>query len=73
MLRNLIVRVGNGTKTHFGYSREIRGREITFLSCGTKSLKGLSVLGVFSLDSYQVEGNTCEKCLQSAKQEQAGN
>jgi hypothetical protein len=59
MSEKITVQVGNATKLHFAKQFELRGRIITTLGCGSKSLSGLRVVETTQIDRF----GYCEKCL----------
>jgi hypothetical protein len=58
MSEQVLVQVGNATKLHRAIRLEVRGRLITVVNCGTKSLRGKSVLEVADTSRFVF----CEKC-----------
>jgi hypothetical protein len=74
MSENFIVRVGNGSKSHWAYRYEINNRLITFLACGSNKIRGLRILGNLELETFAKAAGTCEKCLArvEAKLEKVG-
>jgi hypothetical protein len=60
MSEKVLVQVGNASKIHFAIQFELRGRMITSLGCGAKSLRGLTtVQTATSSETFDY----CEKCL----------
>ena len=58
MSEKVLVQVGNATKLHRAQRFEIKGRLITTLGCGTKSLRGSSVVEITDTSRFDF----CEKC-----------
>jgi hypothetical protein len=63
MKKNLLVRVGNGSKQHWAYTYEINDRKLTFLACGSNKIRGMRVIGELQLETYANNPANCEKCL----------
>ena len=58
MLEKVLVQIGNATKLHWAQRVEIKGRLITFVGCGTKSVRGRSVVEITDTSRFEF----CEKC-----------
>jgi hypothetical protein len=58
MLNKVKVQIGNGTMLHLGKSFELRGRLVTVVECGTKSIRGLTVIELDDTSRFEI----CERC-----------
>jgi hypothetical protein len=58
MLEKVKVQIGNATMLHFGKRFELRGRLVTVVECGTKSLRGVTVVEIADTSRFEI----CEKC-----------
>jgi hypothetical protein len=58
MLNKVTVQIGNATMLHLGKSFEVRGRLVTVVECGTKSIRGLRVVEIADTSRFEI----CERC-----------
>ena len=58
MLEQVKVQIGNATMLHIGKRFELRGRLVTVVECGTKSLRGLTVIEIDDTSRFEI----CARC-----------
>ena len=58
MLEQVKVQIGNATMLHLGKRFELRGRLVTVVECGTKSVRGLTVIEIDDTSRFAI----CERC-----------
>ena len=58
MLEKVKVQIGNATMLHTGKRFELRGRLVTVVECGTKSIRGLTIIEIADTSRFEI----CERC-----------
>ena len=58
MSEQVLVQVGNATTLHRATRLEVKGRLVTVVNCGTRSVRGKSLLEVAETSRFVF----CEKC-----------